>query len=373
MVTEETSSTETNSTHTTSTETISTTRGLGVVIVTGFPHFLGTLLKGMEGSPHQCVAVITREGATQVEDMARELQIPVHVLPNCVSLEKEIAQNPESNEAVTKVIDSLKAQNPDVLVSWGFQILPVSIIDIASTLAVNFHSAELPRYRGGMSIQAQIMEGEEFLKLSLHELNAEIDAGAIVAQSEPLPISGITNTQALGQCTLVAGQMLLDTLNHCANGTLQRLENRYQQEDVPHAWGIKRIEVENEDGSKRTKNIGYLGYLAIDWDIDSGEGIERASRAFDTMGGPFTNYNELLMQFLQVEIVSDEVKAQPGEVIEVTGADELLIQARDCQVKCKVFVHGGADLKEAMPSEDKPVLKTLVTVSQFTGLSNADR
>jgi methionyl-tRNA formyltransferase len=347
--------------------------GYGVVIATGFIKQLDALLSSLGDSSHFCQAVVTREGANDIVARAKQLGLPVFVLPNCLSLEREMQHNPKSREVVLNAVAELQALRPQVFVTWGFQIVPQCLINVASELAANFHFSDLPNYRGGMSLQAQIIEGEPFTRLSLHELTLEVDGGAILAQSAPIDLSGQTSQQVLAKGVEVAGRMLVDTLQQARAGTLVRRENKSRSKDIPHSWGIKHRVVSAANGSSMKVNDGYLGFLAIDWMLDSCVHIERACRAFDSFGGAFTSREKLLVHVLAAEQLNQNVAAQPGEVLQVPDEKHIVVQAKDGQLACTVRLNHrfSEDKNLLLRSGDR--LSRAIGVSQLTGIPDADR
>lgn len=365
--------------------------GYNVVLVSAFVKQFESLLlglkRGLQHSQHNCVAVITREGADGVIEMAKAANLPVFVFPNCVSLQRLMDKDQNVAEQVQQAIDELQTLSPDILCSWGYQILPACLIDLPAVNAVNFHFADLPKYRGGMSLAAQIIEGEAYTHLSLHELTVEIDAGGICAKSDPIALDGVYSQQALAKGIEVAGSLLANTLDDMQRNTLQIQPNDFHQPDLPHSWGVLREKVTQADGSETTVNKGYLGYLAIHWDVDSCEHIERACRAFDSMGGPFVTRIKdeqlLLVHFQHAEKINEqigtsaELSAEPGDIVEIIDENTIVIQALDGQLQCQVFLNPQL-IAEAFQAEQMQLnvgdrLVKAVSVSDLSGIKGADR
>lgn len=347
--------------------------GYGVVIATGYIRQLDALLSSLAGSGHFCQAVITREGANDIVEKANQLGLPVFVLPNCLSLEQEMERNASTRDVVLSVVEALKALRPQVFVTWGFQIVPQCLIDVPSELAVNFHFSDLPKYRGGMSLQAQIIEGEPFTRLSLHELTMDVDGGAILGKSAPIDLSGLTSQQVLAKGLEVAGPLFVDTLHRAKAGTLVREASNFRDKNLPHSWGVKYRVTQAADGSSIKVNDGYLAFLAIDWTLDSCVHIERACRAFDAMGGAFTNRDKLIVHLLAAKQLNQNVDAQPGEVLEVPDEKHIVVQAKDGQLACTVRLNHRFSEDKTLVLRAGDQLRKTVGVSQFTGIPNADR
>ncbi|CAJ1345243.1 unnamed protein product [Effrenium voratum] len=75
--------------------------------------------------------------------------------PACETLAfaRLLREDAELQSAVAEVWRDLRLWGPDVLVTAGFPVLPKEVVTIPK-IALNFHPADLPRYRGGLPLQA---------------------------------------------------------------------------------------------------------------------------------------------------------------------------------------------------------------------------
>jgi len=77
------------------------------------------------------------------------------------------------------------AHGADVLLSAGYpRILPVSLLEPLRYGGLNVHPSFLPEYRGPSPVFWQIALGENRSGVTLHRLDAQVDAGPILAQRE---------------------------------------------------------------------------------------------------------------------------------------------------------------------------------------------
>lgn len=85
--------------------------------------------------------------------------------------------------------------NPPVLVSAGSSIIFKQDFLDRFAVAVNFHPTLLPHYRGPFPLEALVIRGDadRYGGMTMHELNAGIDEGAIVAQ-RAIPRSSARNS-----------------------------------------------------------------------------------------------------------------------------------------------------------------------------------
>lgn len=91
------------------------------------------------------------------------------------------------NKSVELENISQKITSVDILICAGFPFkLPKSILNKVSTIGINCHGGKLPSYRGGSPIMWQIINDEEFITLTIHELSSEFDEGDILLESSLL-------------------------------------------------------------------------------------------------------------------------------------------------------------------------------------------
>ncbi|HRI27863.1 MAG TPA: formyltransferase family protein [Chitinophagales bacterium] len=89
-----------------------------------------------------------------------------------------------------KLIRSLAELPPcDVLISVQYhRILKQQHIDLAGQIAVNLHMAPLPEYRGCNQFSFAIVNNDSQFGVTLHQLEAGIDSGAILFEKRfPIP------------------------------------------------------------------------------------------------------------------------------------------------------------------------------------------
>jgi methionyl-tRNA formyltransferase len=85
-------------------------------------------------------------------------------------------------------LEQVKALAPDVIVSVAApEIFRQGILAAAPKGCVNIHSGRLPTYRGMMPNFWQMLHGESEAVVTVHEMAAKLDAGAVLA-TRPVPI-----------------------------------------------------------------------------------------------------------------------------------------------------------------------------------------
>lgn len=91
---------------------------------------------------------------------------------------------------VAHLYDSLRALESDLILVAAFgQILPQSVLDLPRLGSWNVHTSLLPRWRGAAPIQRAILEGDACTGVTLMEMVAALDAGALLSSATvPLPL-----------------------------------------------------------------------------------------------------------------------------------------------------------------------------------------
>ncbi|MES2596573.1 MAG: D-glycero-beta-D-manno-heptose 1-phosphate adenylyltransferase [Verrucomicrobiota bacterium] len=127
----------------------------------------------------QIVAAISDQGDSGFLKIAKGEGLPVHHVHG--------GANPRrfDDEAQKKVVEILKTAAVDVVVLTGFmRILKSPILDAFPDRIVNVHPSLLPAYKGATAVQDVLDEGELETGCTVHLVNAEIDAGRILAQAK---------------------------------------------------------------------------------------------------------------------------------------------------------------------------------------------
>jgi methionyl-tRNA formyltransferase len=78
-------------------------------------------------------------------------------------------------------IQQVRALKPDVIVSVAApEIFRKDILASASKRCINIHSGRLPKYRGMMPNFWQLLHGERFATVTVHEMAEKLDAGDVL-------------------------------------------------------------------------------------------------------------------------------------------------------------------------------------------------
>jgi methionyl-tRNA formyltransferase len=107
------------------------------------------------------------------------------------------------------VIERLQEWNPDAIVVAAFgQILRQNVLELPKFGCINVHASILPRWRGAAPIQAAILAGDALTGVSIMQMDAGIDTGAVFRQRE-IKIDQMDTAQSLGTRLAEEGAVLL--------------------------------------------------------------------------------------------------------------------------------------------------------------------
>ncbi|MGE4062201.1 MAG: methionyl-tRNA formyltransferase [Rhodospirillaceae bacterium] len=106
-----------------------------------------------------------------------------------------------------------------VVAAYGL-ILPQSILDAPKWGCLNIHASLLPRWRGAAPIQRAIMAGDRKSGVTIMQMDAGLDTGAMLMTRET-PITDATTAQALHDTLATIGaSLIVETLDALAAGRL---------------------------------------------------------------------------------------------------------------------------------------------------------
>jgi methionyl-tRNA formyltransferase len=131
-------------------------------------------------------------------------------------------QQPEKmkDEAFRTWIESVgKTCDAFVVVSYG-KILPKWLLDLPKHGAVNVHGSLLPRWRGASPIHAAIAAGDTKSGVTIMQVDAEMDHGAILSLVETPIALDETGGSLHDRLAVIGAKTLPDTLDGYLNGSV---------------------------------------------------------------------------------------------------------------------------------------------------------
>ena len=185
------------------------------LVFMGSPDFALPSLRAL-AAQYQVVGVVTQPDRASgrgraikmppVKTLALELGLPV--------LQPEKLRQPEAME-------QLRAWNPDLIVVAAFgQLLKPDALGLPRFGCINVHASLLPRWRGAAPIHAAILAGDEETGVTIMQMDAGLDTGAILAQRVLRLTRDDTAGSASRALSALGADLLLATLPDFLAGKL---------------------------------------------------------------------------------------------------------------------------------------------------------
>jgi methionyl-tRNA formyltransferase len=193
-----------------------------------------------------------------------------------------------------RVIAELKAVEPDLLIVAAYGLLlPQAVLDIPRCGCLNVHASLLPRWRGAAPIQAAILNGDAATGISLMQMDAGLDTGAVFAR-ETLAIGDAETAGELhDRLALLGGEMLIGQLTSILAGTLSPVPQNAAE--ATYASKIRTAEAR------------------MDWTRPAHD-LQRLVRAYNPVPGARFDYGDEMVKCWGAEIAGDE-GGSPGKIL----------------------------------------------------------
>ncbi len=153
------------------------------IIFAGTPEFAVPTLEALVASSHQILGVFTQPD--RPAGRGQQLQSPP---TKQLALTHNIPVFQPKTLRDTEIQETIKKLNPDVIVvvAYGL-ILPQAVLTIPRFGCINIHPSLLPRWRGAAPIQRAILAGDAETGITLMQMDAGLDTGAMLSR-HPLAI-----------------------------------------------------------------------------------------------------------------------------------------------------------------------------------------
>ena len=289
------------------------------IVFFGTPDFAVSTLKALLEGPDRVVAVVTQpdrgkgRGQRVIPSPVKKVAL-AHGVP---SHQPDRVKDPSFQEEV-------KNLQPDlfVVVAYG-QILPKSLLDIPKHGAINVHASLLPKYRGAAPISWALLKGEKVTGITTMMMDAGMDTGDILLQSE-IPIGeGETFETLHDRLAELGAQLLKETIAGLKSGKITPVSQ-------DHCGATYAPLIKKEDGR-------------IDWSKEAEE-IDRQVRAFNPWPGAYTQWEDRLLKIFRGEIRKGAPQGENGSVSWL-GTDVIEVKTgKDCYRIREVQLEGGKRL-----------------------------
>jgi len=290
----------------------------------------------LRSGEHQLTGVVTQPD----KPIGREQRIePSPIKKALIGTEMPILQPARIKDRQS--IEEIRGLLPDVIVVMAYgQILPRTILEIASRACLNLHASLLPRHRGAAPIQAAIAWGDSQTGITVMYVDEGLDTGDILLQHKIDILPTDTGGSLHDRLAQIAPEVLLEALKLLAEGNAPRVP----QDNALATYAPK---LSRENGR-------------IDW-TEPAKVVERKIRAYNPWPGAFAILTDRPGHELKLKVLSAQIvdgKGRPGEalcadnrgLIVATGEKALSLQNVQLEGKSRMgahdFVRGHARLLE---------------------------
>jgi methionyl-tRNA formyltransferase len=266
------------------------------VVYFGTPSFAVPSLRALVAEGIEVLGVVTQPD--RPHGRSRSVLIPPPVKDAAVELNLPL-QQPERPRGDVFVA-WLRRLAPDlgIVVAYGHLIRP-EILAVPAHGMINVHASLLPRHRGASPIAAAILAGDETTGVSIMQMDAGMDTGAVLHQV-PTPIAPFDTSGSLTERLATLGAKALIE----AVAQLDRDGWKAAPQDDARATLAPKLDRES---------------ARLRWDAGSLQ-VSRRIRAFDPAPGAWTTF-----EGVEVKCFGPTVVAEPAEAGLVVGSEPMLI------------------------------------------------
>lgn len=257
------------------------------VVFMGTPDFAVPVLENLV-KEHEVVCVYTR-APKEAGRGQKESKTPVHLKAEELGIEVRTPKTLRNEEEQAQ----FKALNADVAVvaAYGL-ILPQPVLDAFPKGCLNTHASLLPRWRGAAPIQRVIEAGDEKSGVTIMQMDAGLDTGAMLMKGEVEITDTITGGDLHDALSQIGADLIMETLRN-----LDKIKPE-KQNDEGTCYAAK---IEKEESH-------------LDFSLPSAV-IERKIRAFNPFPGTYFEYNNERFKIWEAEAFDVASGYAPGVII----------------------------------------------------------
>lgn len=220
------------------------------LVFMGTPDFAAVSLRRLLSARHQVLGVVTQPDRPRGRGLKL---VPSPVKTVALAHQLPVFQ-PERLPEET-LIEFLTTTRPEVIVvvAYGLMIPPV-MLSLPVHGCVNVHASLLPKYRGAAPIQAVLLNGETTTGITTMQMDEGWDTGALFLRRE-VPIDPNENFGQLhDRLAVIGGEVLLETLDGLAAGTLKPVPQNHQEANYVPKLTEKDYLLHWEDSTRSLHN-----------------------------------------------------------------------------------------------------------------------
>ena len=268
------------------------------VVYFGTPEFAVPSLRALVGEGFDVVGVVTRPDKPTGRHRSRATPSAVKV----AALQDDLPVFQPERPAEPEFLARMQELAPDlsIVAAYG-HILPQALLDVPARGSVNVHASLLPALRGAAPIQRAILLGLPETGITIMQMDAGMDTGAILHQVATPIAEDETGGELSERLAELGAEALIEALTLMDEGGVEP-----RPQDHAKATFAPKIKREEE---------------RLDWSCPA-DAVARKVRAFDPRPGAWTSARDK-----ELKLFGAKVAHGAGESGLVLRADDELVIA----------------------------------------------
>jgi methionyl-tRNA formyltransferase len=263
------------------------------LVFAGTPLFAAQALGALIDAGHEIVAVLTQPDRKAGRGLRSIPGGPVKAL--AIEHGLQVLQPVRLNEPAT--LEHLRSLCPEVVIVAAYGLIfPQPVLELAPRGAINIHASLLPRWRGAAPIQRAILAGDTQTGITLMQMDAGLDTGAMLAQGSITIAPDETAGSLHDRLALLGAKMTVELLRTLQSVTVAATPQPV--EGVSYARKIDKSEA------------------LLDW-RKSCASLDREIRAFNPVPGARTSTDGFEVKVWRAHILAGS--GEPGLVQSASG------------------------------------------------------
>lgn len=265
------------------------------IVFAGTPEFAAVSLQGLIQAGYPPVAVYTQPDrpagrgrhlrASPVKLLAEQAGIPVYQPARLSSTDSQA---------------TLAAWQPTVLIVAAYGLLlPTSVLAIPHLGCINVHASLLPRWRGAAPIQRALLAGDRETGISLMQMDAGLDTGAVLATARCVIAPDMTGGELHDRLATLGAEVLIEQLPALLAGSITP-----QPQDEHLACYARKLDKAEAE---------------LDWQQPAHQ-LARTINAFNPWPVAWTALGSQRLRLWRAQADDQPSQAAPGTVVAETAA-----------------------------------------------------
>ena len=157
------------------------------------------------------------------------------------ALEQGLPVEQPSTLRTPEAVEQLASYQPDLMIVTAYGLLlPPDVLAIPRLGCINLHASLLPRWRGAAPIQRAIQAGDAETGITLMQMDADLDTGAMLAARRLTIAEGETTGELQQRLAELAADVMIENLDPLLAGELTA--EPQPDEQATYAYKIRKDE-----------------------------------------------------------------------------------------------------------------------------------